>query len=62
MFVFVCLLVYILMLFVFFYLPWGSLTVSLSADINVTANLLGELDRLIQMLESPIFTCELPMS
>ena len=36
-----------------------SLTEPPSSDIDVTAGLLGELDRLIQLIESPIFTCQL---
>lgn len=31
-----------------------------SADIEMTVNMLIQIDKLVQLLESPVFTCELP--
>lgn len=33
-------------------------TVSSSADLEVTVSLLIQIDKLVQLLESPVFTCK----
>jgi Vacuolar protein 14 C-terminal Fig4p binding len=34
-----------------------SLTRSLSADLEMTVQILVQIDKLVQLIESPVFTC-----
>lgn len=36
----------------------SALTLDFSADLEVSVSLLIQLDKLVQLLESPVFTCE----
>lgn len=37
----------------------SELIVRLSADLEITVSLLVQIDKLVQLIESPVFTCKL---
>lgn len=41
------------------YITSPSLIVIYSADLEITVQLLVQIDKLVQLIESPVFTCEL---
>lgn len=47
----------ILQVFFLLTLAWTSLTLLLSADLEMTVQILVQIDKLVQLIESPVFTC-----
>lgn len=51
----------ILRVFFFLTLTWTSLTLPPSADLEMTVQILVQIDKLVQLIESPVFTCALAL-
>lgn len=40
----------------------GCLTNHISAELEMTVNILIQIDKLVQLIESPVFTCKWPLA
>lgn len=43
-----------------YHIGYGDAHFSNSADLEITVQMLVQVDKLVQLIESPVFTCELP--